>query len=320
MQEVVNLKVVFFAKLYGLNLGWVASRGSQLTPLLRITNDDSLARDLRKPILLQMGSLEAEEFTPRATYVYAEHDTNEPVNTLQTVNNYMAIIQIFLTLTWLIKDNNANTETGFAYSVGGTISSNTRAVHFTKADGSVEEVTLTKEEFSSLSGFFDQFGDGSSKKPMSAFDPFNSNLSEAVPDRNSTRIERAWHELQRARSASYLPAKIASYCTVLEALLSIDGSEISHKISERTARLLGRDISERLEIFRNIKAAYNIRSKNVHGSVPPKDLIETQAISVKLDELIRRLFVKVFKDAELRAKLLSKNEALEEWLLELTLG
>ena len=55
-------------------------------------------------------------------------------------------------------------------------------------------------------------------------------------------------------------------CIGLEALLSGTGSgDLMHKLSIRTALLLGKDLTERREIKKNVKDFYAVRSGMVHG-------------------------------------------------------
>lgn len=55
-------------------------------------------------------------------------------------------------------------------------------------------------------------------------------------------------------------------CICLEALLSGDGSgDLTHRLSVRTALLLGRSLDERQKIADQVKRFYNFRSRVVHG-------------------------------------------------------
>ncbi|PFU30838.1 hypothetical protein COK80_09155 [Bacillus anthracis] len=69
----------------------------------------------------------------------------------------------------------------------------------------------------------------------------------------SNRLKRFNYFLQLTRTQIPLPSRIGMYCTLLEILLSTDKDEITHKIAEILAKILGENYEERLEIFLFIK-------------------------------------------------------------------
>src|SRR5690606_38981271 len=95
----------------------------------------------------------------------------------------------------------------------------------------------------------------------------------------------------KARASSILPMKIVNYSIALECLFNTRTSEISHKIAESVALLLGISSSSKNEMYHLIKSAYSYRSKLVHGKVisgVEDDLVD---ISNKLDIVLRDLIV-----------------------------
>ena len=59
-----------------------------------------------------------------------------------------------------------------------------------------------------------------------------------------------------------------SLVSCIEALVSTgSGGEITHKICERVAVLLSDDRVRRIEIYKNLKKIYHLRSKFIHGSL-----------------------------------------------------
>jgi hypothetical protein len=115
--------------------------------------------------------------------------------------------------------------------------------------------------------------------------------------------------------------RIGAYVSCLEALFSTDSAELSHKLSERVAVFLSDDPEERVTIYREVKLAYAVRSKIVHGDeMEAKHHVKLLQISSSCDNLLRRVFVRVLKD-EAAAKLLraAKND-IDVFFLERTLG
>ncbi|MED3804955.1 hypothetical protein P4562_24080 [Lysinibacillus xylanilyticus] len=68
------------------------------------------------------------------------------------------------------------------------------------------------------------------------------------PYSETTSLSRAFLYLEIARRESFLPAKIASYITILEILCAVNG-ENTYKVSERVAALLGGNSDEKMDLF-----------------------------------------------------------------------
>lgn len=71
----------------------------------------------------------------------------------------------------------------------------------------------------------------------------------------------------------------------LESLLLRDNTELSFRLSIRTAALLSKRKIERAVIYKAVKKAYGFRSQVVHGSLPPFHLLPPK----KIDELTEQL-------------------------------
>ena len=107
-------------------------------------------------------------------------------------------------------------------------------------------------------------------------------------------FQRAFFYLDEARKTEFLPAKIASYISILECICAVKG-ENTQKVSERIAYLIGNDVEERLEIYNDIKKIYNFRSDYVHGSqITTKNHLTLSDVSKRADEIVRRLLSKIF--------------------------
>ncbi|OEC02086.1 hypothetical protein GY31_12125 [Lysinibacillus sphaericus] len=116
------------------------------------------------------------------------------------------------------------------------------------------------------------------------------------PYSETTSISRAFLYLDIARRESFLPAKIASYITILEILCAVNG-ENTYKVSERVAALLGGNSEEKMNLFGSVKKAYDFRSKFVHGShINYNDISKVSEISTGLDEIVRKVLKKIIND------------------------
>jgi Apea-like HEPN len=114
-----------------------------------------------------------------------------------------------------------------------------------------------------------------------------------VPE-DFNRLSLVFYFVQAARGSSDLGRKIAQYVTCFEALFCTDSSEMTHKLAERVAFFLGENGAERTSIFKNIKAAYTVRSKVVHGDkIDKKRANQAPDLSRTCDELLRKSLAKV---------------------------
>ena len=96
---------------------------------------------------------------------------------------------------------------------------------------------------------------------------------------------------------------------------------MAHKLAERVAFFVGEAPSERSAIFKGIKAAYNIRSKTVHGAKIAKKLAEqAPATAGTCDELLRKTLGKILTTPGLPEVFAAPSHDLEEYLANLVLG
>lgn len=141
------------------------------------------------------------------------------------------------------------------------------------------------------------------------------------------RFERVFYFLQAARSQSYLPSRISSFVTLLETLLSTTGSDVTHKLKERLAWLIGKDFEERKEIFDNLGIIYNIRSSNVHGNSMPKkgnSSEKLENLSMIIENYTRRLILKFLEGDTIKDLYMgvgdTADKKIEKWLNDIVLG
>ncbi|HDR6318326.1 TPA: hypothetical protein QCU53_005180 [Bacillus thuringiensis] len=141
----------------------------------------------------------------------------------------------------------------------------------------------------------------------------NFNKRNSVFD--DDRISRAFNMARVARSQSFLPAKIASYISAIEALVSSNRESLVMQVSERVPKVIGGSKEDKLVIHDNLREAYNIRSKYVHGDkVSDKIAKRLEEVSENIDSILRSLLIKIINDYE---EIKDYNEnAMTKWYKE----
>lgn len=293
------MKYFFITILHGLELEHKKNKGIKLHNNARVSNGKEILKevfdnDLSKSTL---GSHSIDEFDG-TTYCYLRGE-DENIKTFEDANNFsnenqFGFLRYAQHLTynlWLKKDHSIYVRDGFLFvyndeiSDGWTYKASVSAV-ISRANGEVKGNTIFSDDdikdASDASLFImNSYKDTEDKGKMPT-----SNI--LYKDYSSSRFTRAYYFVLNARGTSIAPMKIVFYCNALEALFTTDNSEVVHKISERAALLMGQNSKERKEIFKDIKHAYNIRSKIVHGeSVKSKDV---GGVCEQLDIYLRVIF------------------------------
>lgn len=114
--------------------------------------------------------------------------------------------------------------------------------------------------------------------------------SESEPDQafSSSAVNLAFERYKEALLQLLKPdGRIAAAVTCLEALYlrGQERSELSHKLSQRVAMVVGNFGFNPIEVYRQLKDAYNIRSMFVHGATLEK---EEQQSTRDVDEICRK--------------------------------
>lgn len=317
------MKYIYVAKVYGLEVDRVLNRDIQVIENIRISNQrDRLERRCDIYFKQTIGTLEYDALLS-GPYLYAEGDFPKSLNPeegLIYLNYLNRLSQSLGTALWIIKDNSVLTEMGFLYIYNKHnkyVSSNSRTSYFLNSKGEINETRFSCTEIKDgINSYIGKFNEGNTA------DLEHHEVSKIITTQ-ANRLLRFIYFLQTTRNQGFLPSRISMYCTLLETLLSTDNQEISHKISERTAKIIGKDLVEREEIFKFVKQAYAIRSANVHGDKLPKKFRELNNqidISIKIDKLIRQLFRIIINDDDLLEMYINdNNEKLNIWFNKLIL-
>jgi hypothetical protein len=261
--------------------------------------------------IITVGSLEAALLTGSAPVLYKLDNQNDFENVKLEVVNFLREVQGFLMASWMVEDNSANCELGFAFGLDNVhVHSNSLALHYTHHTGSKRKISADPEKLSEICSLHQKNFTGIRKQDA----PPHTNFRKSTD-----RLTRAMLFLQQARSAEDLGQKVANYCSFFEAALSTSSSELSHQLSERVAFFVCGSPFERLSMFKDVKRAYGVRSKIVHGdTLSPSAIASLAGVVSACDETARRIVTKITSDSELQALFQrADNEALDNFMLSL---
>ena len=107
-------------------------------------------------------------------------------------------------------------------------------------------------------------------------------------DKDSARVEVALRRFNLGYERARLEDMLIDYAIGFESLL-LGGAqqELGYRMALRGAALLGKAHSERKEIFHDLKTAYDVRSRIVHGSVPaPEEPVKVGDRVMQFDEFV----------------------------------
>jgi hypothetical protein len=229
----------------------------------------------------------------------------------------------FFNFLWFTKDSCVSYKQGLICvkdSPSGYCFSN--SISFSKSDGTISVDVFTEEDlkkaivihkaYSQVDNDLTSLKRVQTRSPSQTYVRFEENF-----DHNDlNRIQRAFRFLDLARSNRLLTLKITFYVLLLECLFSAnEDRRLTYKVSKRVSCYVGKTADEQNEIFTFIKDCYDVRAKYVHGQAL-KDNHSThellKPISVKLDSIIRNVFIKVliFNSKEF----LFNEKDLSEWL------
>jgi hypothetical protein len=312
----VDRRTLFITALEGIRIPEGLGDGIELPFQLRLTNDWRVIKRLTSEnFRASIGSLETATLLRAPAVLYSVTDT-PPVNDslVDHVDERLRVCRTFLIGLWFHKDNSVDHQLGFAayphLDNEAVISSNYVAARFSSRSGGDTITEFTRKDLEWVSSFVDKYVEGMGVEPRGSI--------EAI---NMTRVERALYFLQAARGSHTLGLKISYYCTCFEALFSTSSTELTHKLGERVASFLAASPRERLTLYRDVKQAYMIRSKVVHGDqLKDRDLRLALNLSDLCDDAVRKILRTIFESDEMTAIFKSKSEVLEDFLLAVTFG
>jgi hypothetical protein len=223
-------------------------------------------------------------------------------------------------MLWWVKDNAACVESGFLEGpdiVLRRVCCETCSL----ADGTDCPTSFSREEFKTARKLYRD----SIHIPAWNTDGFSQALKQEIITQESSPLHRARFFVSAARTSAKLSVKIANYCTALEALLSTSPNELTYRLSQRVAWLLGKSVEDRHKLFEQVKDAYEFRSKVVHGSYSSEKKLNKDLLPAvrACDTILRAVLLRVTTDKVLCPYILgdSKNvNEFEDRLVRITFG
>ncbi|MEJ1127791.1 hypothetical protein V9L20_09430 [Variovorax sp. CCNWLW225] len=282
---------------------------------LFVTNNPGhVARFLQTSHIVTIGSLEAKPLTGGSVVLYRVDDLPDISQASVEVINFLREVQAFLTAAWLKKDNSANCELAFSFGQETPhVHSNSLALQYTDHSGGRKSIKVDEGLLAEICKLHATSFQGVTQQNFPAHTVFRKSIA---------RLDRGMKFLQQARSSDDLGQKVANYCSFFEALLSTSASELSHQLSERIAFLLSDDPNKRLGFFKDVKKAYGVRSKIVHGDILTAGVIASLVdVARTCDEFARSLVLKIVQEPHLDALFnTGSNELLDAYMLNLIFG
>jgi hypothetical protein len=291
------------------NLG----RGDRINGQFYITNDKTTIRGLvPRPYVPIIGILEAKFIEEANAVIWGNIDFDDKAEPLEVLYEQIHQTHGFLQSIWLFLDNSVDTELGFLlYNRGGfpTASSSYMDVHISNARGEISDITLSRHELQGVRKFYREHIESESFRPHPA----------TKVTRSADRISRALYHLQAARTTRDVAMKVVDFCTAFETLFATSQAELAHQLSELVAWFLEETGAARLQLYRDMKKIYALRSRVTHGSAVAESSFEDLlATSEKCDAYLRRTVRKLFENDELFLTL--RSGELDEFMTHLVLG
>lgn len=201
-------------------------------------------------------------------------------------------IQHMVGKLWRLKDNSIYVRDGFLYSYtdniadGCTFKASVSAIN-TFSNGEQKIIKISNSDLLAYGKEMDIFPIGDVINHRQDY----RTVTQLQHYKKSSLCRKDLAEVyvNMARMEGSIPMKILLYCSAMEALVANSTTELSHRVAERIAILIGNSQEERCEIYSNVKNGYDTRSKVAHGDFLKKDEIMIQQYSMILDNYLRQL-------------------------------
>lgn len=179
-------------------------------------------------------------------------------------------VQMLINKFWHVYDNSIYVRDGFlfAYTDGVTDGCTFKAslsLINTLATGEIRNVKISKQDILRYGEEMIILVNGDKIKINGVQDYKFATQFQHYKKNGLSRKELAEYYVLVARSTGSIPMKVLMYCSAIEALVSNNTTELSHRVAERVAFLLGSNQEEKCSIYSNIKFGYDTRSKVAHG-------------------------------------------------------
>ncbi|WHY54313.1 HEPN domain-containing protein [Peribacillus simplex] len=222
---------------------------------------------------------------------------------------------------WLTKDNSVNSHVMMSRSDDNKISTNRTPMMFSNSIGEYGKTFFSEDELQEAETWAQLILEmytntvlepTTIKKEIAVGEIVFNNTNKDIQYHKTNRLQRTIQFVTMARKESFLPAKITFYISALESLLSDTNAELRFQVADRSARILGVNLEEKLKISKIITKAYDYRSKYIHGTAGKN---ASEDLMIEVDDILRRL-IKLFL-TDLNHVVKMKDEEFRNWLKEL---
>lgn len=289
--------------------------GFEIVPGLRMLDEAKRVVCLRNENFQSLaGLLETKALRDAKLLVCTDVQDFEIENAQTQIGLLLDIVNNFLNKLWLLTEHTAYYDRGYLLESNGQLSSNTQLAATYDWEGKRRLVKIPRATFESAKLIFRKFSgtipkDYSFPKERLALggNPTAAHRGVALPGRFMAFV-------QYARQARDPALRMAFACSALEVLFSTGTSELTHRVAERVAFLLGTDARQRQDIYSTIKRLYAIRSSFLHGDSIKKS--EEGNLSERVrdaDRLLRQVAVKLYSDEVFQKAVVDGKEELDNF-------
>lgn len=310
------MKPIFIALLHQVEIAEDLGVGDKINDALRVTNNrDLISRLVPHPFRSILGEMEVNSLVSGSPVVFAEAEWTVEMTPQQYLLARLYEVQSFLMTTWVFQDNAINCELGFLLYQEGDVStatSNLIAHLYSDCTGKKPTTKLSREQLREMRALHR----AEIRIPDHPFALPTSQLTSAHP-----RLSRALYIINAARGEQDIAIKVAHYCTAFETLFATSQTELGHQLSERIACYLFTNTEERLSAYRQVKSAYALRSKVVHGStLRDSKLEEAVFVATFCDGVARSVMKRLLTEPEARKLFEQGTESFDETMLRTILA
>ncbi|HHT7066894.1 HEPN domain-containing protein [Bacillus thuringiensis] len=296
------MKYRFITTPHNMKLSTVKNKGIELFPGARISNGSkSISETLETNLVLHTVGSMTSGAIKNSTYVYIDGEfenihTKQEFDEVGVQHTFSLLRQVehFTHELWKIKDNNVYVIEGFLFAYnkhledGFTYSASLTGVYSYSTHEQKESTFSDFELAAAIQNFVPIPKEEFNEKNFGGKHP---DVDILLKNKKSKRMMRAMYFTVGARSSAVMPRKIVNYCNALECLFTTGKSEVSHKIAERVAIMLGTSVESKKDLFQLVKKAYNFRSEMVHGQALKAKEEDLVIVSKGLDDVLRKLIV-----------------------------
>ena len=232
-------------------------------------------------------------------------------------------LKTFVEFLWLVKDSCASVGNIYCIFHHGVAICDPNN-YCSSCKGDIKPVTFQSSEIKSAITLLGKHR--TSLKTQKPPTPHGLKLTDDFPSafsNSKSRLSKALLMLQVVRQAEDIGLKIAHYCSCFEILFNSpsDTEGIAHKLAERISFFLFASSAERVTAYDDIREAYRVRCEIFHGKfLGSKRQVVLDQISIKCDELLRKILNKILDSTENAALFSDKGDEFDQHFKDLILG